>query len=87
MAKIRISPKSKRVYNLLNQLDVVKNVKENIIKDHKHWQTILDGIYYEVYNDKNWFNWTAKSIPSMQWVYQVYMGSYRGWRHGRLWYP
>ena len=69
MAKIRISPKSKRVYNLLNQLDVVKNVKENIIKDHKHWQTILDGIYYEVYNDKNWFNWTTKSIPSMQWVY------------------
>jgi hypothetical protein len=53
MVKIRISPKSKRVYNLLNQLDVVKNVKENIIKDHKHWQTILDGIYYEVYNDKN----------------------------------
>ena len=51
--KIRVSSKSKRVYNLLRQLDVVKNVKENTIQDHKHWQRIIDGIYYEVYNDKD----------------------------------
>ena len=53
MAKIKISKKSKRVYNLLRQLDIIKNVKENIITSHEHWQNFVDGIYYEVYNDKD----------------------------------
>lgn len=52
MAQIKIDKKSKRVYNMLRQLDIVKNVKENAIISHEHWQNIVDGIYYEVYNDK-----------------------------------
>ena len=52
MAQIKIDKKSKRVYNILRQLDIIKNVKEDVITSHEHWQNIVDGIYYEVYNDK-----------------------------------
>lgn len=52
MTQIKIDKKSKRVYNMLKQLDIVKNVKINVITSHEHWQNIVDGIYYEVYNDK-----------------------------------
>ena len=37
---------------MLRELDIIKNVKENVITSHKHWQSVVDAIYYEVYNDK-----------------------------------
>lgn len=46
MTRIKISKKSKRVYNMLRELDI------NVINDNKHWQIVVDAIYYEVYNDK-----------------------------------
>tara|TARA_R100000742_G_C4262534_1_gene80352 strand:- start:49 stop:273 length:225 start_codon:yes stop_codon:yes gene_type:complete len=53
MAKIKIDKKSLQVYNILQKLDVVKNVKQGIIIDHENWQRIVDYTYHEVYNDKD----------------------------------
>ena len=78
MAQIKISKKSKRVYNILRQLDIVKNVKENVITSHEHWQNIVDGIYYEVYNDKKWLYRKREGLKAMHGFYKVDMGAYWG---------
>ena len=53
MARIKIDKKSLQVYNILQKLDVVKNVKQGIIIDHENWQRVVDYTYHEVYNDKD----------------------------------
>ena len=43
--------KANRLYNILKQLDVVKNVKEENIADHKSWNYLIDLLFDGVYND------------------------------------
>lgn len=52
MAQIKIDKKSKRVYNMLQRLDVIKYIKENETITQDQWKNLVDAIYYEVYNEK-----------------------------------
>jgi hypothetical protein len=53
MTQIIISKKSKRVYNILRQLDIVKNVKQGSIENQNDWHYFLDLLFEGVYNDKD----------------------------------
>ena len=49
--KVNMDSKANRLYNILKQLDVVKNVKEENIADHKSWNYLIDLLFDGVYND------------------------------------
>tara|TARA_B100001063_G_scaffold240190_1_gene264818 strand:- start:302 stop:463 length:162 start_codon:yes stop_codon:yes gene_type:complete len=53
MAKIKIDKKSLQVYNILQKLDVVKNVNKGMIKDYGDWKQAVNLIFKDVYNDKD----------------------------------
>jgi len=49
---IIVNKKLERLYNVLKELDVVKNVKEKNIKNQKDWHYLIDLLFDGVYNDK-----------------------------------
>tara|TARA_R100000781_G_scaffold113318_1_gene81564 strand:+ start:944 stop:1126 length:183 start_codon:yes stop_codon:yes gene_type:complete len=49
--KVNMDSKAERLYNILKQLDVVKNVKEKNISNHKDWNYLIDLLFDGVYND------------------------------------
>ena len=51
--KVKIDKKGLRVYNILQELNVVKNVNEGMIKDNGDWKQAVNLIFKDVYNDKD----------------------------------
>ena len=51
--KVKIDKKGLRVYNILQELNAVKNVNEGMIKDHGDWKQAVNLIFKDVYNDKD----------------------------------
>ena len=49
---MKVDKKTERLYNILKQLDVVKNVKEKNIANQKDWHYLVDLLFDGVYNDK-----------------------------------
>ena len=49
---IIVNKKLERLYNILKELDVVKNVKEKNIANQKDWHYLVDLLFDGVYNDK-----------------------------------
>jgi hypothetical protein len=51
--KVNMDSKANRLYNILKQLDVVKNVNEENIANQKDWHYLIDLLFDGVYNDKD----------------------------------